>query len=96
MLIEAPYKVGDTVSIKLTSGEEVVARYKEQKNDDTMMLHKPLMVTATQQGLGLAPFMFTIGTEATVSISNDKVVCVVKTQDDMSKQYIQSTTGIAT
>lgn len=95
MIIETPYKVGDTVSIKLTSGEEVVARYKEDKNS-AMVLSKPLMVTATQQGLGLAPFMFTIGTEATVSISNDKVVCVVKTQDDMSKQYIQSTTGIAT
>lgn len=95
MLIEAPYKVGDTVSIKLTSGEEVVARYKEDKNN-AMLLHKPLMVTATQQGLGLAPFMFTIGPDATVSIENSKVVCVVKTQDEMSKQYIQSTTGIQT
>ena len=33
MIIETPYKVGDTVSIKLTSGEEVVARYKEDKNN---------------------------------------------------------------
>tara|TARA_X000000950_G_C13375820_1_gene442277 strand:+ start:178 stop:465 length:288 start_codon:yes stop_codon:yes gene_type:complete len=95
MIIETPYKVGDTVSIKLTSGEEVVARYKEDKNN-AMVLSKPLMVTATQKGLGLAPFMFTIGTDATVSIDNSKVVCVVKTQDDMSKQYITSTTGIAT
>ena len=95
MIIETPYKVGDTVSIKLTSGEEVVARYKEDKNN-AMVLSKPLMVTATQKGLGLAPFLFTIGTDATVSIDNSKVVCVVKTQDDMSKQYITSTTGIAT
>ena len=95
MIIETPYKVGDTVSIKLTSGEEVVARYKEDKNN-AMVLSKPLMVTATQKGLGLAPFMFTIGTDATVSVDNSKVVCVVKTQDDMSKQYITSTTGIAT
>ena len=95
MIIETPYKVGDTVSIKLTSGEEVVARYKEDKNN-AMVLSKPLMVTATQKGLGLAPFMFTIGTDATVSIDNSKVVCVVKTQDDMSKQYITSTTGITT
>lgn len=95
MIIETPYKVGDTVSIKLTSGEEVVARYKEDKNN-AMVLSKPLMVTAAQKGLGLAPFMFTIGTDATVSIDNSKVVCVVKTQDDMSKQYITSTTGIAT
>lgn len=95
MLIETPYKVGETVSIKLTSGEEVVARLEEEK-DESFILHKPLMVTATQQGLGLAPFMFTIGPDAKVKIDHNKVVCLVKTQDEMSKQYIQSTTGIAT
>ena len=95
MLIETPYKVGETVSLKLTSGEEVVARLEEEK-DSNFILHKPLMVTATQQGLGLAPFMFTIGPDAKVKIDHTKVVCLVKTQDEMSKQYIQSTTGIAT
>ena len=94
MLIEAPYKNGDTVSIKLTSGEEVVARLEEQKADG-FILHKPLMVTATQQGLGLAPFMFTIGPDAKVSIGADKIVCINKTLEEMSKQYISSTTGIA-
>jgi len=43
MIIETPYKVGDTVSIKLTSGEEVVARLEEEK-DTSFILHKPLMV----------------------------------------------------
>jgi len=95
MLIEAPYKNGDTVSIKLTSGEEVVARLEEEKAD-SFILHKPLMVTATQQGLGLAPFMFTIGPDAKVKIGTNKVVCIVKTLDEMSKQYITSTTGIQT
>ena len=94
MLIEAPYKNGDTVSIKLTSGEEVVARLEEQKADG-FILHKPLMVTATQQGLGLAPFMFTIGPDAKVNIGSDKIVCINKTLEEMSKQYISSTTGIA-
>lgn len=94
MLIESPYKNGDTVSIKLTSGEEVVARLEEQKADG-FILHKPLMVTATQQGLGLAPFMFTIGPDAKVNIGADKIVCINKTLEEMSKQYISSTTGIA-
>lgn len=94
MLIETPYKNGDTVSLKLTSGEEVVARLEEEKAD-SFILHKPLMVTATQQGLGLAPFMFTIGPDAKVNIDTSKVVCIVKTLDEMSKQYIKSTTGIA-
>jgi hypothetical protein len=95
MIIETPYKNGDTVSLKLTSGEEVVARLEEEKAD-SFILHKPLMVTATQQGLGLAPFMFTIGPDAKVNIGQGKVVCIVKTLDEMSKQYIKSTTGIQT
>ena len=33
MLIEAPYTVGDTVSIKLSSGEEVVARLEAESGD---------------------------------------------------------------
>ena len=97
MLIETPYKKGDTISLKLTSGEEVVARLEDENAEaGNIVLHKPLMVTATQQGLGLAPFMFTIGPDANVKVSTSKIVCIVKTREAMSKQYIQSTTGIAT
>ena len=32
MIIEAPYKVGDVVSIKLSSGEEMIARL-DSEND---------------------------------------------------------------
>lgn len=93
MLIETPYKAGDTVSIKLTSGEELIARLDEEKND-TFVLSKPLMVAATQQGLGLAPFMFTVSPDSKITISASKVVCINKTQEEFSKQYIQNTTGI--
>jgi hypothetical protein len=93
MLIETPYKNGDTVSIKLTSGEEIVARLEEEKGA-TLVLNKPLMIAATQQGLGLAPFMFTSSPDAKVKIDLSKVVCVTKTQDEFASQYIQNTTGI--
>ena len=93
MLIEAPYKNGDTISLKLTSGEEVVARLEEETNNG-FKLNKPLMLTMTQQGIGLAPFMFTASPDTVITIASDKVICVVKTIDEMSKQYISSTTGI--
>ena len=95
MLIETSYKNGDTVSIKLTSGEEIVARLEEEKGN-TLVLKKPLMIAATQQGLGLAPFMFTSNPDVKVTIDMSKVVCVTKTQDEFSSQYIQNTTGIMT
>jgi hypothetical protein len=93
MLIEVPYKENDTVTLKLTSGEEVVARL-EKDDGDNLILRKPLMITATQQGLGLAPFMFTSDPELKVVINNTKIVCVAKTQEEFAKQYIQNTTGI--
>lgn len=93
MLLEVPYKNGDTVSIKLTSGEEIVARLEEEKGE-SLILKKPLMITATQQGLGLAPFMFTTSPDAKITIDTSKIVCVVKTQEEFAKQYIENTTSI--
>ena len=41
MLIQAPYQVGDVVSIKLSSGEETVCRLEEIKSD-VYIVKKPL------------------------------------------------------
>ena len=95
MLIETPYKIGDTVSIKLSSGEEVIARLEEEKADN-LQLHKPLMVIANGQGLGLAPFMFTVNPDAKININTKNVLCIAKTIEEMAKQYISNTTGIVT
>jgi hypothetical protein len=93
MLIETPYKNGDTISLKLSSGEEVVARLEEER-DDSLKLTKPLMLTPTQEGLGLAPFMFTVNPEQSVVINRATVLCIAKTEDEMATQYVQNTTGL--
>jgi len=94
MLLEMPYKVGDTVSVKLTSGEELIAKL-EDETSDKVVLHKPMSLTATQQGIGLAPFMFTVSPDAKLNINVRNVICMSKTVDEMAKQYISSSTGIA-
>jgi CxxC motif-containing protein len=94
MLIETPYKIGDTVSLKLSSGEEIVARL-DAESDTTYTLIKPLMLTMSQQGIGLAPYMFTVRPDAKININAKNVICIVKTEESMSKQYISNTTGIA-
>ena len=94
MLLETPYKNGDTVSLKLTSGEEVVARLEEESGS-TYTLHKPMVLVAGQNGLGLAPFMFSVGTESKFKINSNVVVCVIKTEKELASQYTQQTTGIA-
>ena len=94
MLIETPYKVGDVVSVKLSSGEEVVARLESEDNNN-VVLHKPMALVNAAQGIGLGPFMFTTASE-NLKINTGLVMCVAKTEDNMSKSYTSSTTGIVT
>jgi len=93
MLIEAPYKDGDTVSFKLASGEEIVARL-EQETDTYYTLKKPMVLIAQQQGLGLAPFMFSVSPDSKFNLRTSSVSCVSKTEEEISKQYIEQTTGL--
>jgi hypothetical protein len=94
MLLELSYKVGDTVSIKLSSGEELIAKLTEE-TADKIVLEKPLTLVAQQQGIGLAPFMFTVSPDAKLNINMKNVICMSKTIEEMAKQYTSQTTGIA-
>ena len=93
MIIESPYKVNDTVTIKTTAGEEIVTRFVEE-NDKTITVQKPLALMATPQGVGLGPFTFTVNPESKIKINKSAVLFVHKTDAEMAKQYVQSTSGI--
>jgi len=94
MLIETPYKDGDTVSFKLASGEEIVARL-EKETETSFTVKKPMVLIAGEKGLGLAPFMFSVSPDAKFVLQASSVSCVAKTQDDIGKQYTAQTSGIA-
>jgi hypothetical protein len=95
MLIETPYKNGDTVSFKLSSGEEIVARLEEESGE-YFSLKKPMVLIAQTEGLGLAPFMFSVNPDGKFMLRADTVSCVAKTQEEISKQYTATTSGIVT
>lgn len=93
MIIEAPYKLGDVVSVKLANGEELIGRF-EEKTASHVKLAKPLSLVATEQGVGLAPFMFTISPETKIELSINSIICVVKSAKDAADLYIKQTTGL--
>ena len=93
MLIEAPMKDGDTVTIKTFNGDELIARLVETKTN-TYVVSKPLAIMATQQGLGLGPYTFTVNPDSKIEINKNAVIFIAKTDSEMAKQYISSTTGI--
>ena len=94
MLIQAPYKVGDTVSIKLSSGEEILGRL-DKEDDKHITIAKPLMLVVQQQGMGLAPYMFTVGHDNKFNINQQNIICVAKTEKSMASQYVEKTSGLA-
>jgi hypothetical protein len=93
MIIETPYKATDTITIKTTAGEEIVARFVEE-DATTITVQKPMAIMATGQGIGLGPFAFTINPDAKVKLNKNSMMFVHKTDGEMAKQYVSSTTGI--
>jgi len=94
MLIETPYKDGDTISLKTTAGEEIIARL-EKEEGGFYHLKKPMALVAGQQGMGLAPYMFSVSPDSTFKIRDTAITCVLKTEKELASQYTQQTTGIA-
>ena len=93
MIIESPYKQNDTITLKTTGGEEIVARFVEE-DTSSITVNKPMAIMATGQGIGLGPFAFTINPDSKVKINKHSLVFVHKTDGEMAKQYVSSTSGI--
>jgi hypothetical protein len=93
MLIETPYTNGDVVSIKLSSGEEMIARL-DSENDTDITVSKPYILIAAQNGMALAPYMFTVTPDTKIKLKINNIICVVKSAKDASDMYIKQSTGL--
>ena len=93
MLLEKGFKEGDVITMKLITGEELLARYVEE-TDLYYKISKPRSIVMTQQGIGLTSFLFTGDDEAIVRLNKPVMVCA-HAENDFAKQYIQSVTGLA-
>lgn len=93
MFIEVPYKTGDTVTLKLISGEEVVGRVGEP-TEGLVVLTKPMTFIMGPQGLGMVPYMFSAPQDAKIKIKETAVVAITKTDENVNKQYIAQTTSL--
>ena len=49
---------------------------------------------ATPQGIGLGPFTFTVNPDAKIKLNKDAVLFVHKTDGEMARQYVSSTSGL--
>ena len=95
MLIQTPYKNGDVVTLKLNSGEELVGKLIEEK-DDAYMIKTPLTLVMGQQGIGLQQYLFTAEADKTHRFPKSSVTIITKTMKQFSDAYSQQTSGLVT
>jgi hypothetical protein len=95
MLLEIPYKAGDTISLKLSTGEEIVARL-DTESSEAYTVKKPMVLIANEKGLGLAPFMYSVNPDGKFILNASTVTCMGKTEGEIAKQYTATTSNIVT
>jgi len=86
-------KIGKTISLKLTNGDEVVGKVTGQ-NADGVTLSKPVILAASRDGLAMVPFMMTANPDTDFVFKLNNVMCMADTNQQVSDAYLQSTTGI--
>ena len=95
MLIQKGYQEGDIVCFKLVTGEEIVAKFIEQKPEG-FVVSKPCSVIPSQQGIGLMQAMISADINNNVTLNPATVIMHSPVISDIKNHYIRTTTGIET
>ena len=95
------YAIHDVVSIKLSNGDEIIAKCVAV-DDKAITVTRPLLMILSQDpatgrpAISMAPFWM-LGAEPTASytINHDQTICILKSNTESTKGYITQTTGLA-
>lgn len=93
MLIDKGVSPGEVVTIKLTSGEELVARLVEE-HTDYIKLTKTMVLTAGPNGLAMVPYLFTVEQDKEIKMSKNTITVIASTMKPAADQYLSSTSNI--
>ena len=93
MIIDKGVSPGEVITIKLTSGEELIASLVEER-DAFVKVSKPRVLTAAQNGIGMVPYLFTVDPDRDVKLSRSTIVVMEPSDKDSSSQYTKATTNI--
>jgi hypothetical protein len=94
MLISKGVSEGEVITLKLTSGEEIVAKLVED-GPLHYKLKNPQVIGMGPKGPGLMPYLFTVSPDKEIKLQKSTVTVAEATDASFAKQFIESTTGIA-
>jgi len=90
--IENSFMPGDTITFRMTTGEEVIAKLAAER-PDCFFVESPLILMQGQQGLDMVPALFS-GEIEQVPVYKTCIMMASKTKEDAADHYRQKTTGI--
>jgi hypothetical protein len=92
MILKKPLERGSIVTLKLISGEEVIARY-ESEAESALAVSKPSVLTSNGTGLGIMPWMISSST-GEVSLNKSTIITFTQTDEQIAKSYMEATSSI--
>lgn len=87
------YTENQIYTIKLNSGEEMIARIGIFDNG-FVVLDTPLTLASSPQGMTLMPSLFTGDDASEVRLNINSISLYCLTEDTVKMKYIEATTGI--
>jgi hypothetical protein len=95
MLIDVK-KDGDVVTLKMSSGEEVIGAYVSD-DSTTYIIDRPVTLSVGPKGgPALTPYLMTVapGNARNMKFNKALVVCVANTDKELADQYTSALSGI--
>ena len=80
------YKDGDLITLKLASGEEVIAKYKGN-DDSSVSIEKALVLMQGPQGLAFGTFFSTSRQDEVIRISKLQIISIAFINDKIEGEY---------
>ena len=93
MLINKGVSQGEVITLKLTSGEELVAKLVEE-TDTYYKLSRIQVIGMGPKGPGLMPYLFTVSPDRDIKLLKTTVTVAEASDEQFAKQFIETTTGI--
>ena len=80
------FKEENIITLKLTSGEEVIAKFKSL-TEEYISIEKALVLMQGPQGLAFGTFFSTAEQKEPININKDKITSIANINDKIKSEY---------
>ena len=80
------FKEGNLITLKLVSGEEVIAKFKSL-TEEYISIEKALVLMQGPQGLAFGTFFSTAEQKEPININKDKITSIANINDKIRAEY---------